>query len=429
MTAYTKYRFQKLAGLLREQVEDNADQQQQVAQPDQQQQTQPADDRKTIFVLVGPPSVGKSTWIQSAFEEKPYIINRDDIVDSVSSQMGWTYDDMFVTPPADAVVGESDEKYGEVQKAPGWMTWSPMVFSKVMGANNQVQSQFESRVGGAAGADKDIVVDMTNMNAGSRKSALKAVSGGNFKKVAVVFEFKGAEDVIQKVAQKRAEAAQRMGKSKTIPATAFQRMFQSFSQPTTGEGFDEIVSVDNRDMLRKLANDDASVNENKGPRRLREDRTQAIKELKDKLNRQKQVLARLSRHNADIQASGDLYQIDMNNDNMSHEMNLTSKIEANETLLSQLIAKGDQPTARERKTPGVKQVSERLINTQLTKLIREAVKEAVAGVLKEQMGSSRLPKPRKLVGGLAKKISRNYDPDKAVGLGNERLDDEVWDEY
>ena len=36
--------------------------------------------RKNIFVLVGPPSVGKSTWIRNHFgDDNPYIINRDDI--------------------------------------------------------------------------------------------------------------------------------------------------------------------------------------------------------------------------------------------------------------------------------------------------------------------------------------------------------------
>jgi predicted AAA+ superfamily ATPase len=58
------------------------------------------EERKKIFVLVGPPSVGKSTWIKGTFEEAPYIINRDDIVEQVASEYGWTYDDLFVSPPA-----------------------------------------------------------------------------------------------------------------------------------------------------------------------------------------------------------------------------------------------------------------------------------------------------------------------------------------
>lgn len=76
---------------------------------------------KKIFVLVGPPSVGKSTWVANMFREPPYIIDRDSIVEQVAESRGWTYDDMFVTPPVDAKIGEFDEKYGYVREAPPWM--------------------------------------------------------------------------------------------------------------------------------------------------------------------------------------------------------------------------------------------------------------------------------------------------------------------
>lgn len=215
--------------------------------------------QRTIFVLVGPPSVGKSTWISNTFDEYPYIISRDDIVDDVANKYGWTYDDMFLAPPKDAQEGDSDQKYGEVVKSPSYMTWQPLSFSKVLQANNEIFSKFNERVAGAVPSGQDIVVDMTNMNAGARKEALKAIEGSedNYKKVAVVFEFEGAEDFIKKVAEKRAEAAKRMGKSKTIPPAAFDRMFSSFANVSEDEGFDEIVSVDNREMIKQLAGEES----------------------------------------------------------------------------------------------------------------------------------------------------------------------------
>jgi predicted kinase len=50
---------------------------------------------KKIFVLVGPPSVGKSTWIKSTFGEiEPYVISRDNLVEQVAAkEYGWTYED------------------------------------------------------------------------------------------------------------------------------------------------------------------------------------------------------------------------------------------------------------------------------------------------------------------------------------------------
>ena len=213
--------------------------------------------QRKLFVLVGPPSVGKSSWISNTFgSNQPYVINRDDIVEQVASQYGWTYDDMFVNPPDTLEVGQEDEKYGKVDPAPSWMTWTKKVFSKVMEANNKVKELFEQKISGISSSNQDVVVDMTNMNAGSRKNALNMIGDSNFKKIAVVFEFEGAEDFIKKVSEKRAEAAKRMGKSKTIPPDTFDRMLKAFGRPSTSEGFDEIVSVDNRELLKKLANDE-----------------------------------------------------------------------------------------------------------------------------------------------------------------------------
>lgn len=213
--------------------------------------------KKKIFVLVGPPSVGKSTWIEGTFEEPPYIINRDDIVEKVASDYGWTYDDMFVSPPEGTKEGDEDPKYGKAIPSPSWMTWQDFVFDKVMEANNEVQNIFMNRVSGAVPSGKNIVVDMTNMNAGARSRALKAIEGAeaDYDKVAVVFEYEGVEGEIKKIAAKRAAAAKRMGKSKTIPDAAFDRMFKAYEAVSDGEGFDEIVSVDNREMLRKLASE------------------------------------------------------------------------------------------------------------------------------------------------------------------------------
>jgi hypothetical protein len=208
--------------------------------------------KRKIVVLVGPPSVGKSTWTKSNFPNA-YIINRDDIVDKVASKHGWTYDDMFASPPADAKVGEEDEKYGKVVESPEWMSWADTVFDKVFKANGEVQNIFGQRVKDAHPSGQDIVVDMTNMNPGSRKGALKAIEGNEdeYTTVAVDFKFAGAEEIIKKMAAKRAEAAKRMGKSKTIPPQAFDRMFKSYQAPSKAEGFDEIINVNNIGNLKK----------------------------------------------------------------------------------------------------------------------------------------------------------------------------------
>jgi ABC-type cobalamin/Fe3+-siderophores transport system ATPase subunit len=186
--------------------------------------------KKSIFVLVGPPSVGKSTWIKSTFKKQnPYVISRDDVVNQVVSGMGWTYDDMFVSPPdpgmcrpvnkkeklknADQIkdesgcasaqpesvkrkwvltkLGDVDKKFGTVEEPPAYVTWQRFSYSKVAAANNKVHQLFTKRVAGAQPSGRDVVVDMTNMNARARKGAMQAIEGfeGDYKKVAIVFGF------------------------------------------------------------------------------------------------------------------------------------------------------------------------------------------------------------------------------------------------
>ena len=185
---------------------------------------QAADSGKKIFVLVGPPSVGKSTWIKSNFtDSKPYVINRDDIVEKVASSYGWAYDDLFMSPPPESEEGEQSEKYGKIVRSPEWMTWQPLSYDKVMEANSKVQKMFTDRVSAAPQSNQDIVVDMTNMNSGARERAMQAIKGSEdqYTKIAVVFEFEGAEQQIKALAAKRAEEARKAGKSKTIPSIDF----------------------------------------------------------------------------------------------------------------------------------------------------------------------------------------------------------------
>lgn len=209
---------------------------------------------KTIYILIGPPSVGKSTWIKNNLSDKnPYIINRDDLVEKVAEEIGLTYDDLFVTPPSGSNLGDVSDKYGTVVQSPTYMTWSPLSYDKILDANGKVAELFTQRVSDARNYET-IIVDMTNMNSGSRKSALNAIKGfeNEYKKIAVVFKFKGSEDLIKQVAKKRAEEAKKIGKSKTIPDTAFDRMFQSYQEVTSDEGFDEVIEVDNTSTLKSV---------------------------------------------------------------------------------------------------------------------------------------------------------------------------------
>lgn len=209
---------------------------------------------KKIYILVGPPSVGKSTWIKNnMIDDSVYVINRDELVEKVAEELDMTYDDLFVTPPSGSNIGDISDKYGAVVKSPDYMTWSPLSYDKILDANEKVAKLFSQKVSNAKRYNT-IIVDMTNMNSSSRKTALNAIKGveDEYKKIAVIFKFKGSEDLIKKVAKKRAEEAKKIGKSKTIPDSAFDRMFQSYQEITPDEGFDEVIEVDNTSVLNSV---------------------------------------------------------------------------------------------------------------------------------------------------------------------------------
>jgi len=163
-------------------------------------------------------------------------------------------------PPPDAKEGDVSETYGTVIKSPPHAAFNPVAYDKVIQANRRVFGRFSGRVTEAKGQPV-IIVDMTNMTPGARKGALKAIEGvkDEYEKIAVVFNFEGAEDIIKKVAAKRAAEAKAAGKSKTIPEAAFDRMFKSFQKvDQAAEGFNKVVSVNNLETLKKVSD---SMNE------------------------------------------------------------------------------------------------------------------------------------------------------------------------
>jgi len=208
---------------------------------------------KKLLVLVGPPSVGKSTWIKNNVSN-PYIISRDDIVEDVAEEYGLTYDDLFASPKEDEI-GSEHPVYGKVIDSPKWMPFSKLSYQVIADANKEIMERFEQRVVNAKEHD-NVIVDMTNMGTNPRKNILNKLKPviPNHKKIAVVFNFKGGEDIIKKMAQRRSDEYKSMGKSKTIPPHVFDNMFKNYQEVTTQEGFDDIIYVDNIPSMIKTIN-------------------------------------------------------------------------------------------------------------------------------------------------------------------------------
>ena len=171
--------------------------------------------KKELIVLVGPPAIGKSTYIakRKFSPDDVIVINRDNIVDEVAVSIGKTYDDMFnYTDP------------------------------EIKNANDTINKKLEHQFKTAVISGKNIIVDMTNMNSKTRKRALQYADGHDFFKIAVVFTMQESDmpELLNRMQKRSLEIG-----SKTIGQPIIDRMISSFQQVSPDEGFDKVETFNN----------------------------------------------------------------------------------------------------------------------------------------------------------------------------------------
>ena len=150
-----------------------------------------------VYMLIGVPGSGKSTWIKSQnWAEGVPVISSDRFIDEHAERVGKTYNEVF------------DE-------------YAPIAM-KLM--DNQARVCHANQV--------DCIWDQTNTSAKSRKAKLAILS--NYEKIAVVFRTPEKEEH-----QRRLDS--RPGKA--IPAHVMQSMIDNLQEPTEAEGFKEIWYV------------------------------------------------------------------------------------------------------------------------------------------------------------------------------------------
>lgn len=170
--------------------------------------------RPKIYVLVGPPGVGKSGWVEDNVHD-PFIVSYDNAVKSVAAAHNLKYDDL------------AGPKAGQLGKI--------------------VRAHEKDQVMSAVSSGKDIVVDKTNMTVNSRKRALSIIKGreNDYEKIAVVFDHRGKEaEVIASVERRAARL-----NDKNISKDVMMSMFSNFVYPTPEEGFDSIITASTEPAL------------------------------------------------------------------------------------------------------------------------------------------------------------------------------------
>ncbi|MGH7174836.1 MAG: AAA family ATPase [Minisyncoccia bacterium] len=201
--------------------------------------------KKELVVMVGPPAIGKSTYVAAKYPRCSVVtVSKDDIVDSVARDMGLTYDDMFAAPPKETPIGEDVpgmEKLGSVVRCPSWMPFYKNCYERVARGNRLINDMLESSFRRAVTSGKHVVVDMTNMNAAARSKALAYAEGHDFFRRAVVFTMEDSDlPALIRRMEERAERARKAGWTKTIGEDVLTRMISSYQAVSPAEGFDRV---------------------------------------------------------------------------------------------------------------------------------------------------------------------------------------------
>lgn len=151
----------------------------------------------TLYMLVGVPGSGKSTWVnQQSWSKSCVYLSSDKFIDEYAESVNKTYNEVF----------------NEYIK-----TATQLLTKQAITVNV---------------AETDAIWDQTNMSVKTRSSKLKLFPC--YKKIAVVFKTPDKEELARRIASRP---------GKHISDSIISSMINNFEMPTEEEGFSEIWHV------------------------------------------------------------------------------------------------------------------------------------------------------------------------------------------
>ena len=154
-------------------------------------------EEKKLFILVGTPLSGKSTWIRNNYSDT-IVISRDEIVmDCHGSRL---YNDAF-----------KSVNHKEVDKI------------------------LEKRMTEMGKSNENVIIDMTNMNPKRRIRTLSYFK--KHKKIAIIFP------ILSEIEYERRNNERLLNENKWISTSIINSMIDLYIEPSKEEGFDEIIKL------------------------------------------------------------------------------------------------------------------------------------------------------------------------------------------
>lgn len=156
----------------------------------------------TLYMMIGIPLSGKSTWINNSGikSNNTVVLSTDNTIEAIAKASGKTYNDVFK--------------------------------DNIKLAETQLKKDRER----AITEGRDIIWDQTNLSKKSRAGKLTTVPGA-YRKVAVVFPHPSSDVLVA-----RNQARSKLGKH--IPDNVLSSMMKTYEEPSHDEGFESIIHVE-----------------------------------------------------------------------------------------------------------------------------------------------------------------------------------------
>jgi hypothetical protein len=232
--------------------------------------------KRNFFVLIGPPAVGKSSWIENNVKDNRIIISKDEIIeDVIFPKYNLANKDIFKVPTQDLEVGEEHPekkklgrltKYTRFSKSKGKEV-EELAFENAHAAGEELNAIYDSELKNAISSDvKNIVVDAIHMTRSNRKTTIDYISGrDDFNIIGVVFPFKGYEKQILRSAELRAkDFLERYGPEfdRGVSKSDYEEIYKNFEEPSKSEGFDRLITSNRfKKTDREIGISDETFNE------------------------------------------------------------------------------------------------------------------------------------------------------------------------
>jgi len=153
---------------------------------------------KHLFIMVGPPGCGKSTFIDDAERKNATVISRDEILMELAD------------------TSDYNEAWNSVDQ-------------------KEVDRIYNIRLNEALRGDKDIFIDMTNMTRKRRRGLTRQANQHGFKTCAVVM-CTGYNDILRFNSKREGKA---------LDSSVIDNMIQRFTFPVAGVDVDDVILIDN----------------------------------------------------------------------------------------------------------------------------------------------------------------------------------------